>query len=408
MGTWPRSGSAAAAGGAQRRSYLCSTASCASHLWHGRVNRSTGRQSEEGGRRPAGGAWRRVAEGARAPAGSNSQLRCTPSCHSSRLQGPATSCCLGSPGPGASVRRPGSAAAMLSHLRIAIPAVAAAVWAVQRLLHHRGPEAPSEAPAAADQVWQRCWLLSGRCGGAPCQPLTRRHPPATRCYRTRPCLAASCSTVPRLGCRRTRARRCRWSCRRRPRAPRSCPSPRRRRSRRSCWMWSSPCRWCACFACPVAFLTHWAWVCTRHTSRGCVSWNRRGETGWQAVLRWCSLSPGCMPSCPGRSPLGCALPTAEALQLHRALSICILGISLGLPQCIPAWTVHAHLSPLASSTPLRCGWRCCTPLFSLPALCLQTPQAPAADPFPAGRAVAGAVPQLLFAAGQLPPRAGRP
>ncbi|KAI7835596.1 hypothetical protein COHA_010517 [Chlorella ohadii] len=43
---------------------------------------------------------------------------------------------------------------MLSHLRIAIPAVAAAVWAVQRLLHHRGPEgsgAPSEAPGAADQ-----------------------------------------------------------------------------------------------------------------------------------------------------------------------------------------------------------------------------------------------------------------
>ncbi len=46
---------------------------------------------------------------------------------------------------------------MLSHLRIAIPAVAAAVWAVQRLLHHRGPEgtgAPSEAPGAADQVRQ--------------------------------------------------------------------------------------------------------------------------------------------------------------------------------------------------------------------------------------------------------------
>jgi hypothetical protein len=40
---------------------------------------------------------------------------------------------------------------MLNHLRIAIPAVAAAVWAVQRLLHHRGPDEASEAPAATDQ-----------------------------------------------------------------------------------------------------------------------------------------------------------------------------------------------------------------------------------------------------------------
>ena len=57
-----------------------------------------------------------------------------------------------------------------------------------------------------------------------------------------------------------RARRWRWSCRRPPRALRCCRSPRRRRSRRCCWMWSCPCRW---------------WVLLL------------GIAGWWCALGWC-------------------------------------------------------------------------------------------------------------------------
>ena len=86
---------------------------------------------------------------------------------------------LPSPARGLQVGQASPAAPqMLNQLRIAIPAVAAAVWAGQRLLQHRGHEAPTEVPSAADQVRQAGMRVRQRPPLLPPTPPPLNHPPA--------------------------------------------------------------------------------------------------------------------------------------------------------------------------------------------------------------------------------------
>ena len=118
-----------------------------------------------------------------------------------------------------------SAVMFLNHLRLALPAAAGLIWALQRL---RGGRADHEAaaPAPADQVCSWSCMNAAQaapCTGARCAASARRRSPPAGAVDRPPLPPARRLTLLPAACfSRMRARRSTWSC---PQHPRSCSCP---------------------------------------------------------------------------------------------------------------------------------------------------------------------------------------